>query len=925
MLVLAAVAPSAMDILLAAIIVLLLAGLIVARLLAALRQEGRSARQQSLASLAALLHAPDKAARLYALNLLASFPLLEISALEAPLRDMFKDPEAEVRAAASRLLGLLHPPEQLLRQLASRQLEDKLQAIEGLAALSTHKAFSALLETAARAAEETVRQAAKAALARAESAEAFSFLISALAGADPILASAAREALHAAGTRALAPLLTTLRDPRKTVRAKAAELLGDLALQEGQEALVSALSDPVDEVRAHAAHALGMLPAPNPAILAGLAEAFSDASNGVREEAAFSLARFGDQAALVPVLDFLCRRQGASLSPPRQAAVIRFIAKSFPTEAAALAAWDSLLEAAGDGFFASLAAIMEEAYQNTRSNWIDPLPTLAREAKATLRRLLARLGQAGLREPFRAAIYDRNPGKAPVRAEVARLLGEIGGAGFGEDVFALLSDPEAGVRKEAAWAAGRIAHFAPVDGLCQALSDPDAEVRVEAARSLSHIVSRAREAEISAPAAGGDLVRPAGPAVYGMTGLLEEVGAGLLQAVNDPVNTVRAEVARALGFSRVSAAIPSLAAWALGDESAQVREAAAEALSQMSPADVLPLVAEALSYKEPAARAEAARLLGRLRHPAAVPHLIRSLQDEAGEVREKAGRALWEIGASGQADALLLHLQSPDPRIRASVAGLLGKVQAAEALDGLAHALRDPNEYVRAAVVNALARFGGEARRHLPALLERMEDPDDFVRARAVNAALAVGGEQAAATLARAAADPEPGVRAEAVGALIQLALQGSPAPLVSVLSDPAARAATGAAFGRAEPGMLRLLLAAMRQASTEVQVALLSLLTETMRSFGSVEGYQQDLTSVDTEVRSAALEALSLFGTEEAAAVVAAVLQNDPAPVVRRQAALVLGRMPGEQAQAALHRAARQDLDPEVKETARQQLRISG
>jgi preprotein translocase subunit YajC len=407
---------------------------------------------------------------------------------------------------------------------------------------------------------------------------------------------------------------------------------------------------------------------------------------------------------------------------------------------------------------------------------------------------------------------------------------------------------------------------------------------------------------------------------------------GEIIAINDQILTieiadkVRVEVAKALGASRMPIAIPSLIAWALGEESPEARAAAAKALSGLPTNDILPLLAEALSYQEPEVRGRAAALLGQTGDPTAVTHLIRSLQDAAPEVREQAGRALWEIGAAGHADTLLVHMQSPDPHIRASIAGLLGKVKAEEALEKLAAALRDPNEYVRAAVVNAFTNFGPVAAAYLPALMERLADPDSFVRTRALSAIAAVGrgAPEVAAALAKMVQDPNAAVSGEAVQALFALAAQGVVEPLASVLSDTKVKTFAGELLGQADPEVLRLLLKVAKTATGEAQAVLLGLLMETMKSVGTVEGYQQDLASVDPATRVAALEALSLFETEETVAIVSQVLSNDPAPQVRKQAAILLGRLPGAAAQQALRRAAERDLDPEVKEVARSLVTLS-
>jgi HEAT repeat protein len=237
--------------------------------------------------------------------------------------------------------------------------------------------------------------------------------------------------------------------------------------------------------------------------------------------------------------------------------------------------------------------------------------------------------------------------------------------------------------------------------------------------------------------------------------------------------------------------------------------------------------------------------------------------------------------------------------------------------------LRDPNEFVRAAIINALANLGPVAAEALPALMERLEDPDAFVRSRTIIALTAIAGESAEVTaaLAQAVKDRDPAVATEAMNALISLAAGGMVQPLADIVANPKVRELATRHLAKAEPESLRVLLNVARAAKGEAQAILLGLLTETMKSVGTVEGYKQDLTSVDPAIRAAALEALSLFGTEAAARIVAEVLKNDPVPAVRQRAAMILGRIPGEVSQSALRYAAEHDFDPEIRETARDQI----
>jgi HEAT repeat protein len=870
------------------------------------------ARGEGIASIAVLLRSGEKTTRMSALKLLASFPPSDIQSVQDALWALLRDTDTEVRSAATRLMSTLYPQEQLLRQLAGKDVRTKLDAIELLAAVGNGKTLAALLETGARAPEEQIRQAARAALARSHDPETTVFLINSLGSRDAFLRGAAKEVFRMAGSNSLTALLAALRDPRKTIRATTASLIGDLAIRDAADALISTLTDPVDEVRGQAAQALGKLPNPGPATVSALLRALSDTSNRVREESATSLAEVGDPTALIPVLEFLRANHDpvSSQLPPAQ--VIQFIAGIFPHEPSALEAWSGLLSTANETLLHFIAQIMNQAPDIIKTRWLEQFPLISAETQGSIRVILHNLGLFGLSEPFRLALHDASPLKASMRAAAIRLMGEIGAVEFGEDLFAALSDTDAQVRRVAAWAAGRIPHFAAVDGLCQALSDPDTDVRIEAARSLTYLAEKVqRERETSTEA---------------IDQLSDQLSAGLLQAVNDPVTSVRAEVAHALGAARLTAATPSLVAWALADEHEDVREAAADALTHMESSDTLPLLAEALSYTEPEVRTRAAELLGRIGDPAGVPHLIRSLQDSNAQVREKAGRALWELGSAGHDDVLMIHLQSPDPRIRGSIAGLLGKVRSERALDGLAHALRDPNEFVRAAVVNALARFGRLAIRHLPALVERMEDPDQFVRMRAARAILEVGdGDARAADAIRHVIDSgDSTIFSDAIDNVLEFAQNGHLEPLLVVVSDTRARGAIIERLGASRPERLRSLLTQAQSIRGEAQAMLLSLLMEAMKSIGSVDDYKQDLATVDPAARIASLDALSLLINEDATAVIADVLTHDPVAEVRRHAALLLARIPSDTAQTALRKAAENDLEEEVREVARSHVRLT-
>jgi len=158
----------------------------------------------------------------------------------------------------------------------------------------------------------------------------------------------------------------------------------------------------------------------------------------------------------------------------------------------------------------------------------------------------------------------------------------------------------------------------------------------------------------------------------------------------------RAEVLRSIGSFREdgASAVPDVAK-ALTDEDAQVRSAAAWALSQIGPASV-----------------------------AAVPALRAALTDPSLHVRCLAAIALREMGprASEAIPSLVDALSDSQPAVRAAAAQALAAMgpAAKSAVGALTGRLTMPDEqsYVLRAVVVALGKIGPAAASALPALEE---------------------------------------------------------------------------------------------------------------------------------------------------------------------------------------------------------------
>ena len=105
-------------------------------------------------------------------------------------------------------------------------------------------------------------------------------------------------------------------------------------------------------------------------------------------------------------------------------------------------------------------------------------------------RFLEAVGEVYGPEPLIAALDD---GSRVVRPNAARALGDLGALGDGPAAVALiavLGDPSADVRREAAWSLGKIGAKSAVTPLKALLRDRDADVRWFAAWSLAQLTGR---------------------------------------------------------------------------------------------------------------------------------------------------------------------------------------------------------------------------------------------------------------------------------------------------------------------------------------------------------------------------------------------------------------------------------------------------
>ncbi len=244
---------------------------------------------------------------------------------------------------------------------------------------------------------------------------------------------------------------------------------------------------------------------------------------------------------------------------------------------------------------------------------------------------------------LRRDLADADPAR---RREVVRLLASYPASDVREPILSALGDPDAGVRAEAAEAAGTVRLREAVPRLLDWIDDPDADVRASAARALGRI--------------------------------------GEERAVSSLVR-------------------------ALGDVSADVRKAAVEALAAVGTAEVVVPLLGRLDDVDSSVRVDAAEALGRLRDARAVVPLVGRARDDAPEVRVAVYGALGDLGDARGLPALLQGLRDGAESAQLAAVAAAGRLGAEAAVEPLVALWNEPDPRRARAVVAALGGIGGEA------------------------------------------------------------------------------------------------------------------------------------------------------------------------------------------------------------------------
>jgi cyclophilin family peptidyl-prolyl cis-trans isomerase/HEAT repeat protein len=445
--------------------------------------------------------------------------------------------------------------------------------------------------------------------------------------------------------------------------------------------------------------------------------------------------------------------------------------------------------------------------------------------------------------------YLHDPDRG-VRRRAALAAGRIGDASLVPGLVDLMNDNEAEVRQMAAFAAGLIGDKLAAERLLMALQDTDPTVRGRSAEALGRIGD---------PRAGAAIAHlivesaPKGAAVVAVRG-------------DDPSNErdpwlelrlslfalVKLKDAKAAEQALVGSGKPRFDWWA-----------ASWAAMRLESPLLRPVLVGSLASTDPLSRGFGARGLGALKDAASIEALSALVRDPESFPAVNAVRALGAIADPRAAPALTTALLHKDPAVVREALQALAALPPDRALRAkIVPFVGDERPMIRAAALQALAK---QDRDEFSLVLSGLDpDPDWFVRAALAQALGERGDESSVAILFEMLKDPDPRMLPPVLEAMRKARGADAAATLRQYLEHADVSVRATALSGLVElkaPGLLPVLEA----------------------------GYRRGLRDTDADARLAAVEGLESLKDEASRRLLREAAQQDPARIVRVRAAAAL------------------------------------
>jgi HEAT repeat protein len=514
---------------------------------------------------------------------------------------------------------------------------------------------------------------------------------------------------------------------------------------------------------------------------------------------------------------------------------------------------------------------------------------------------LGRIGGPGTVEPLLAAVASGNFFRTfPAIAALA----QSGDARAAAPLVALLDDTM--YVSEAANAIARIGQLSSVEPLARALAHADPVHAVSAANALVEIGRRhadrggSSEAAIAALRAAApdgarerlaSLLDGASPvdqvavacvlgwlgdqrAVHKLVGFLDEEPAladAALRALASlgagAESELRASIARGTSARRARllplltarrAALPELVL-CLGDEDAQVRALACEALGRIGDPSAVPGLFGLIGDRDPRVTHAAISAIQSLGSDEVKRHALAAAGSHDARVRRSALRIISYFGYPDALGVLLEASADPDERIGNTAMGGLALLEDPRATAALLDATRHPSAPTRAAACRALAALGS-SRDVVESLRRALTDSDAWVRYYGCQSLGRLAAAEAAPDVERLLGDDAGQVRVAAVEATAKLGGQRALAVLENAAraEDPDVRRAALVGLGEIRrPEVVPILMTALSSSDAGIRLVALSSIAATNVSEATTT-IMRCSADADARVRSAAIALLA-------------------------------------------------------------------
>jgi cyclophilin family peptidyl-prolyl cis-trans isomerase/HEAT repeat protein len=446
----------------------------------------------------------------------------------------------------------------------------------------------------------------------------------------------------------------------------------------------------------------------------------------------------------------------------------------------------------------------------------------------------------------------RDPDRG-VRRRAAIAAGRIGDPSVVPTLIDLMNDQEPLIRQMAAFALGLVGDSSAVDRLAAALTDSDPVVRGRSAEALGRI---------------GDL--RAGPELARFVLAAMPKGAPLVTvrgddpgSINDPWVELRLALV-ALGRLKD----PRSAELALVDRDKPRFDwwAATWVAVRLESPGLKPVLLAAAASNDPLSRALAARGLGALKDPGAFDAVAPLVRDRNETVVVAALRALGALGDARGVAAAASALDSPSSAVKREALRALAALPGDRTLRPRIVSLVGSREpWIRAAALAALARSDRE---NFTLVLSGMDmDPVWFVRSSLATTLGELGDETSLGILFNLLKDEDPRVLPAVLEALRKARGADSVDTLKRHLEHPDFAVRAAAAEG----------LRAQKAAGQAVALA---------------AAYKRGFGDVEIDARVAALEALAAQPDAAGKETLLEAARTDPARVVRDKASRLLATL---------------------------------